>query len=297
MIIALLVGGNLNLNCNGSVQGQTATGTPAGHTYNLSNITPNSTTNGQHMVVDAKKYFEDAKTTLTQVNTDVASKQANATYNNNGYGEFTFNGNPSLKELVYNVNESNFSSFTLNFNLEDNQTAVVNLTSDQAISLLNGSFSINGKRDSNYLRENAGKITFNVVNSGTLNMTSCELYGTLLAPKTDLNGNNASVCGIAIVNNLNAAGGFEFHVGMGTKVPIHTPPITTPPVTTPSGTTTISEYEIPLAAPKTGDESIIEELTSVGFVLMEFGTGLYIDTCEMSLDSKTGLILKRKIRK
>ena len=328
--ITLLVGGNLNLDCYGNVWGQTATGTSDGNTYNLTNVTPAGTTNNDFMIVDTAQYFLDAASALKQANQNVAGKTSNSTYTNDGYGSFDFESNPSEKELVYTVPESNFNGFNLNFNLSDGQTAVINLTSDQAIDLLNGSFSINGNSDNTYLRENAGRITINIVNSSELTMTSCELYGTLLAPNTNLIGDNASVCGIAIVNNLEARNGFEFHVGININVPINTPPVTTPPVTTPPVTTPpvttpptttqpgntpsitstpnsknptptpspTEKAEIPEEAPKTGDESPSDLLLYAGFIGLAFGAGLKIDTNrEDDLNNDGVIILKKRKQK
>ncbi len=251
--ISLLVGGNLNLNCYGSVIGQTATGTPSGNTYNLSNVTENTTTNGQYLTVDPNDYFAQNAALAKQINQNIASKQENATYTNNGYGSFEFTGNSNEPQLVYNVSENDFSSFNLNFNLQDNQTAIVNLTSDQAINFLNGSFSINGNKDNTYLRQNADRIVFNITNSSQVNMTSCELYGYFVAPNTSLIGDNANLCGHIILGSLEAKNGFEFHKDMGTKIPIvtPTPTPTTPPTPTPTTPPTPTPTTPPTPTPTT----------------------------------------------
>ena len=115
--------------------------------------------------------------------------------------------------LVYNVDDSAFNSYLLDFTVSANQTVVVNLTSTEAIKFRYGAVKINGSKDPNYLRKYNRSIIINVVNSSRVEMTSCELYGTLLAPDAVLTGGGSNICGTTVLNGLFGANGFELHIG------------------------------------------------------------------------------------
>ncbi len=226
--VAFLVNNNVNISGYGNVWGQTVIGNANGNTYNLTNVTPSGTTNGKYTVADSSGYFANAKSTASAVKSAVDALQANGVCES-AYGTYTFVGNSDADTLIYNVDDSNISSFVLDFTVADGQTIIINLTASEKIKLKNGSIRINGKTDSNSLRKYNRNIIINVVNSTKLEMTSCELYGILLAPDTDLTGNNASVCGTAILNNLTGLNGFELHVGSESSfVPRVSVPILTP---------------------------------------------------------------------
>ena len=246
--ITLLVGGDININGSGSVWGSTATSNETVTNYQLSNVTESEqTTQGKYLVVDSTQYFTDAEKTLKDANKTIASKEANANYTNNGYGSYNFEGNSSEKELVYTVTENDFYNYNMNFNIDDDQTVVVNLVSDEDINFTNGSVSINGNKDDSYLRDNSGKITINVVNSSNVNVSSTAIYGNFIAPNSDMVGLNANICGTTVVNNLDGTG-FEFHVShpsSGQAVITPTPEVTQVPVTpTPEVTKVPSTPEV-----------------------------------------------------
>lgn len=115
------------------------------------------------------------------------------------------------------MDDSNISSYLFDFTIADGQTVIVNLTASGKINFKNGAFRINGNMDPDYLRKYNRNIILNVVNATEIEMTSCELYGILLAPEADLTGSNASVCGTSILNGLTGLNGFELHVGYNTS--------------------------------------------------------------------------------
>lgn len=210
--VAFLVNGNVNINGYGSVQGQTVVGNANGNTYHLSNVTPSGTTNGKYTVADSSGYFADAKKTAYAAKAAIETLQPNGVCKE-AYGTYTFVGNPDADILVYNVDDSLISSYIFDFTISDGQTIIVNLTASDIIKLKNGGCRINGKTEPNYLRNYNRNIIINVVNSTQIEMTSCELYGILLAPDTTLKGSSADVCGTSILNSLTSTNGFEFHVG------------------------------------------------------------------------------------
>ena len=210
--VAFLINKNVNISGYGNVWGQTVVGGADGNTYHLSNVTASGTTNGKYTVADSSKYFADAKSTAVAVKSAVDALQANGTCEA-AYGTYTFVGNPDADTLVYNVADSNIGSYLFDFTIADGQTIIVNLTAPDKIKFKYGAFKINGSMDPDYLRKFNRNIIFNVVNSTEIEMTSCELYGILLAPDTDLSGSNSSICGTSILNSLTGLNGFELHSG------------------------------------------------------------------------------------
>ena len=210
--VALLVKDNINIKGYGNVWGQTVVGSADGNTYHLSNVTPSETTNGKFTVADSSKYFADAKSTAYAVKASVDNLQANGVCES-ANGTYTFVGNSDADTLVYNVDDSNINSYLFDFTIAEGQTIIVNLTASDKINLKNGAFRINGNMEPDYLRKYNRNIIINVVNSTEIEMTSCELYGILLAPDAGLTGKGASVCGTSILNSLTGSNGFELHVG------------------------------------------------------------------------------------
>ena len=210
--VAFLVNGNATISGYGNVYGQTVIGNADGNTYRLTNSTPSGTTNGEFTVADSSQYFADAKNTADTVKSAVETLPVNGVCEA-ANGTYTFAGNSDANTLVYNVDESVFDSYLFDFTIADSQTIVVNLTAPGKIDLKNGGFKINGNSEPDYLRGFNRNIIINVVNSTEIEMTSCELYGILLAPNTELKGSNANVCGTSILNGLTGLNGFELHVG------------------------------------------------------------------------------------
>ncbi len=210
--VAFLVNGNINIRGYGNIWGQTVAGNSEGNTYHLTNVTLSGTTNGQFAVADSAKYFADASSTAYAVKNAVEALPVNGECEE-ANGTYTFKGNSDADTLVYNVADSNINSYLFDFTIADGQTIIVNLTASEKINLKYGAYKINGKMEADYLRKYNRNIIINVVNSPEIEMTSCELYGILLAPDTGLSGRNASVCGTSIVKSLTGSGGFELHVG------------------------------------------------------------------------------------
>ena len=210
--VAFLVNGNVNIAGYGNVWGQTVIGNADGNTYHLSNVTPSETTNGQFTVADAAEYFADARNTAYAVKAAVEALPVNGVCEA-AYGTYTFVGDPDADVLVYNVNESNFGSYLFDFTIADGQTVIVNLTASDKIKLKYGAYRINGSMEPDDLRRYTRNMIINVVNSTEIEMTSCELYGILLAPDAVLTGSGANVCGTSILNGLTGTNGFELHVG------------------------------------------------------------------------------------
>ena len=210
--VAFLVNGNVNISGYGSVWGQTVVGNADGNTYHLSNVTPSATTNGQFAVADSSRYFADAKNTAYAVKAAVDALPVNGVCDA-AYGTYTFVGDADAKTLVYNVDDANISSYIFDFTIAEGQTVVVNFTTSDTLRFKYGAVRINGKSDQQYLRQFNRNIILNVVSADKIEMTGCELYGTLLAPDAELIGNDANVCGTSILNGLTGNGGFELHVG------------------------------------------------------------------------------------
>lgn len=210
--VAFLVNGNVNISGYGSVWGQTVVGNADGNTYHLSNVTPSATTNGQFAVADSSRYFADAKNTAYAVKAAVDALPVNGVCHA-AYGTYTFVGDADAKTLVYNVDDANISSYIFDFTIAEGQTVVVNFTTSDTLRFKYGAVRINGKSDQQYLRQFNRNIILNVVSADKIEMTGCELYGTLLAPDAELIGNDANVCGTSILNGLTGNGGFELHVG------------------------------------------------------------------------------------
>ena len=229
--VAFLVKDNAVISGYGNVWGQTVIGSADGNTYHLSNVTPSETTNGKFTVADSAKYFADAKSTANAAKSALKALTVNGTCDA-AYGTYTFVGDPDANTLVYNVSDSVFNGYLFDFTIADNQTIVVNLTASDKIQLKYGAFKINGNTDPDYLRRYNRNIIFNVVDSSEIEMTSCELYGILLAPDADLSGSNSSVCGTSILNGLTGLNGFELHSGYNNSfipsIPANTPDPTDP---------------------------------------------------------------------
>lgn len=245
--VALLVKDNVNISGWGNVCGQTVVGNADGNTYRLSNITPSETTNGKFTVADSSKYFADAKNTANAVKSAVNALAVNGVCQA-ANGTYTFVGDPDAKTLVYNVNDSNFGSYLFDFTIANGQTIVVNLTASDTIKLKNGAFRINGNMDPDHLRNYNRNIIINVVNSNEIEMTSCELYGILLAPDAVLTGSNANVCGTSILGGLTGLNGFELHVGYNeTFVPAVSGSTTPEPASDPTPTAPAQDETTPAA--------------------------------------------------
>lgn len=210
--VALLVNGNVKINGNGNVCGQTVVGTADGNTYKLSNITPSETKNGEFTVADTAGYFADAMDTVRTVKASVEAIPVNGVCEA-AYGTYTFAGDPDADILVYNISDSVFRSYLFDFTVADGQTIVVNLTTSDKIEMKYGGCRINGSTDPDYLRNYNRSIIINAVESAEIEMVSTELYGILLAPDAVLTGSGASVCGTSILNGLKGSNGFELHVG------------------------------------------------------------------------------------
>ena len=255
--VALLVNGNVAINGYGSVYGQTVAGSAEGNTYHLSNITASATTNGELTVANTSQYFADAKNTAYSTKSAIDALPVNGVCEA-AYGTYTFVGNPDADTLVYNVDDSNFSGYLFDFTIAEGQTIIVNLTTSDKITLKYGANKINGSTDPDYLRSFNRSIIYNVVNSPAIEMTSCELYGILLAPDADLTGSNSNVCGTSILNNLTGLNGFELHVGYNNSfIPVIAGSTVTPedPTVAPEDPTTAPEDpttapEDPTAAPE-----------------------------------------------
>ncbi|MED9968447.1 MAG: collagen-binding domain-containing protein [Ruminococcus sp.] len=252
--VAFLVNGNADISGNGSVMGQTVIGTAEGNTYRLSNVTPSGTTNGQYTVANTAKYFEDAKKTAYDAKAAIEALPVNGVCEA-AYGVYNFVGNPDAKTLVYNVDESNINSYLFDFNIADGQTVVVNLTSPDTINFKYGACRINGDMTQDTLRSYNRNIILNVVNSTEITMTSGELYGILLAPDANLNGDNANVCGTTVVNGLTGTGGFELHVGFNNNftpaISDPTPDPTPEPTVDPTPDPTVDPTPDPTVEPAT----------------------------------------------
>ena len=210
--VAFLVNGNVSINGYGNVCGQTVVGSENGNTYRLSNLTASGAANGQYTVADSSKYFADAKSAAYAVKAAVEALPVNGVCGS-ANGTYTFAGDPSADVLVYNVDEPISTGYLFDFNIADGQTVVVNLTSSDKIEFKYGAVRINGNMEPEYLRGFNRNIIINVVRASEITMTSCELYGILLAPDAVLTGSNASVCGTSILNGLTGLNGFELHTG------------------------------------------------------------------------------------
>ena len=209
---AFLVNGNVNITGYGSVYGQTVIGNADGNTYHLNNITPSGTTMGQYTVADSLDYFVDAMATTYAVKNTIEALPVNGVCEA-AYDTYTFVGNPDEEVLVYNVDNANFPSYVFDFTIEEGQTIIVNLTASENITMRYGGYMINGRNDPDYLRNFCRNIIINVVAAPEIEMNSCELYGILLAPDTDLRGAGSNVCGTSILGSLTATRGYEFHLG------------------------------------------------------------------------------------
>lgn len=216
--VAFLVNGNAKIKGYGSVTGKTVLGSSDGNNYRLSNITSSETTNGEYAVADSSQYFSDAKNTAYAVKSAIDKLSANGECQV-ANGVYTFVGDSNKDVLVYNVEDSVINSYRFDFNISDKQTVIVNLTAQDTIKMSYGAFCINGSMEQDDLSKYSRNIIINVVNASKLEMNHCDMYGTLVAPKTDLIGKGGDVCGTVILNNLDASNGFELHTGNSGFVP------------------------------------------------------------------------------
>lgn len=249
--VAFLVNGNVNILGYGNVWGQTVVGKADGNTYRLTNVTPSDTTNAQYTVADSTGYFADARNTAYGAKAAVEALPVNGVCEE-ANGIYTFVGNPDADVLVYNVDDAAISSYRFDFNIAEDQTVIVNFTSSDKIDLKYGAIMINGSLDLDYKRSFSRNLIFNVVNATEMEMTTTDIYGTLLAPNTDLTGTNADICGTTIVNSLTGLGGFEIStgsndsfipaVGGSTTIPGENPTVTPD---APSGETVSLRIDVP----------------------------------------------------
>ena len=211
--VSFLVNGNVNIN-------------GYGNDYRLTNVMSSETTNAKYTVADATNYFASAKSTAYAAKAAVEALPVNGVCES-AYGTYTFAGKSDANTVVYNVDDSVFSSYLFDFTIAEGQTIVVNFTAPGKLEFRNGAFRINGSMDPNYLRSFNRNIILNVVKADSIEMKSAELYGILLAPDADLTGDNANVCGTSILNGLTGLNGFELHVGYNNSfvpsVPASTP--------------------------------------------------------------------------
>lgn len=208
--VALLIHDNAIINGYGNVWGQTVIGTNEGNTYMLSNVTPSETTNRKYTVADSTQYFEDAKNTAYDVKNAVEALTVNGSYEVLENTVYKFKGDKDADVLVYNINESNFVSYRFDFEIEDNQTVVLNFTATENIRMDHGAWSINGidkLQDLPYLKGYNRNIIINIANAQELKMSNCDMYGILLAPDTTLKGQDGYVCGTSIVKSIDCPQG------------------------------------------------------------------------------------------
>lgn len=216
--VTFLVNGNAKINGYGSVTGQTILGNASGNDYRLSNITSSGITNGEYTVANSSQYFFDVRSTVYTVKSTIDMLPVNGECKI-ADGVYTFVGDKNKDILVYNVDDSTINSYRFDFNITDGQTIIVNLTAPDAIKMSYGAFCINGSLEPDYLSNYSRNIIINVVGARMMEMTHCDMYGTLLAPNTDLIGKGGDVCGTVILNNLNASNGFELHNGNSNFIP------------------------------------------------------------------------------
>lgn len=208
--VALLIGGNANINGYGNVWGQTVISNKDNNTYNLSNITP-SRPDGwprEYTIANSSQYFSDARNTAYAAKTAIGALSVNGTYDvvKEENTVYKFKGNPEANILVYNIDESVFNSYRFDFNIADNQTIILNFTASDAITMNYGAWSINGidsLQNLPYLKGYNRNIIINIANAQTLEMENCDMYGTLLAPDTILTGHDGYVCGTSILKGIN----------------------------------------------------------------------------------------------
>ena len=242
--VSLLVGGNITAN-QGAVNGTTVAGTSEGNNYNLSNVTvSNVTTQGKYDVVDSSNYFQNAKEDLTARSESIASQAATGQVNDNGYGQYNLSGGDE-DVVVFELNTSEMKNFNFNVDLKDGQKAIINVTGTE-MTFDSGSMSINGNRDDQYLRENAGRILFNASDATTINVSNAALYGDFLAPNASLNGSAANIAGTTVVNNYTGTQGFELHLS---TTPNPSDPTPTPPPSDPTPTPVPPEDPTPTPVP------------------------------------------------
>lgn len=161
---SLLVNGNVNIAGYGNVWGSTVVGNSDGNVYHLSNITKDNTTNGQYLVKDNTEYFTNLKEIAYTVKSNIETLSTNGVCESS-WGTYTFIGDSTKDTLVYSVNDSNLSSYLFDFTISENQTVIVNFTTENRIDLKYGGVRINGNTDPNYLRKFNRNIILNVENS------------------------------------------------------------------------------------------------------------------------------------
>ena len=211
--VALLVHDNAIINGSGDVWGQTVIGNNEGNAYNISNITPSNPTGwpkGCYTVADSTQYFENAKKTANDVKAAVEALTVNGSYEVLENTVYKFKGDKDADVLVYNIKESNFVSYRFDFEIEDNQTVVLNFTATENIRMDHGAWSINDKlQDLPYLKGYNRNIIINIANAQELEMSNCDMYGILLAPDTTLKGRQGYVCGTSIVKSIDCPQGLN----------------------------------------------------------------------------------------
>lgn len=243
--VSLLVGGNITAN-QGAVNGTTVAGTSEGNNYNLSNVTAsNVTTQGEYDVVDSTNYFQNAKEDLTARSESIASQAATGQVTSNGYGTYNLSGGDE-EVVVFQLTDTEIKNFNFNVDLKDGQRAIINVTGTE-MTFDSGSMSINGNRDDQYLRENAGRILFNASDATTINVSNAALYGDFLAPNASLNGSAANIAGTTVVNNYTGTQGFELHLS---TTPNPSDPTPTPPPSDPTPTPPPPEDPTPTPVPQ-----------------------------------------------
>lgn len=210
--ISFLVNNNINITGYGNVYGRTIIGNAEGNVYHLSNITNTEITNGQYIVEDNTEYFEDLRDKVDNIRSSISTLEENEICES-AWGTYTFVGDSTKETLVYTVDDSNFNSYLFDFTITEGQTIIVNFTTSNKIDFKYGGVRINGSMDPDYLRGFNRNIILNVIDSQEIEMTSCELYGILIAPNTSLIGKGANICGTSILKNLTGSNGFELHVG------------------------------------------------------------------------------------
>ena len=213
--VALLINGDVNISSLAEVYGQTVVGNGTVTAYNMGNSTSAGWKRGDYTVADSTQYFADAKNTAEAVKAAVDALPANGVVTE-ANGIYTFEGNPDADILVYEVADSDFTSYRFDLNIDRNQTVVVKFTSSDTIIMDDGAVSINGVnkiQDLDFLKSFNRNIIIDIVNSNEVEMSNCDLYGTLLAPDTDLTGSGGNVCGTSIVNSLDGTVGYTLLLG------------------------------------------------------------------------------------
>ncbi len=291
--ISLLVGGNINIAGYGNVRGQTVVGESEGNIYNLTNITENETTNGKYVIKDSSKYFEAATNDLKAISLNLSLLEPNSVMKKEG-NSYIFEGDSNLDTLIFNVDEVDFSSYDIIINCNANQKVLINFTNPNEVKFTNGGFVLNSNRDDNYLRNNTNNIIYNFI-SDQITMQSASLYGTFIAPNSNLVATNGNITGRLIINNLTANQGFELHLSAN-NTPIEEIKEPKKEESEPeeeSKTEEKPEESKPDYTRKRQDESVVEVIIQDQAVPKEVNpdTGLNINTSNILSTSNTTAIL------